>query len=74
MDFKRAKALLNMGPPLRKRLLREKNIHITAGPMKAAAAAGDASPGGNKRKRSSNPGRRQQPTGMLRLFAKLWIN
>lgn len=64
IEFKRAKVLLNMGAPLRKRLLQEKNIHITAGPMKAAAAVADASPGGNKRKRSSNPGRRQQPTGM----------
>ena len=65
MDFKKAKTLLNMGSSQRKRLLRQKNIHISAGPMKAtvpaaAAAAAAASPGGNTRKRS-NPGRRQQP-------------
>ena len=79
MDFKKAKALLNMGP-LRKRLLRDKHIHVGAGPMKpaapvldAAAAAADAAaadadaagfPESNKRKRNSNPGRRQQQPGM----------
>lgn len=62
MDFQKAKTLLNMGSLQRKRLLRQKNIHISAGPMKAAVpAAAAASPGGNKRKRSSNPSRRQQP-------------
>lgn len=77
MDFKKAKNLLNMGPLQRKRLLSEKHIHVSAGPMQpavpaaAAAAAAAASPGANKRKRSSNPGRRQQP-GMLANQGLFW--
>lgn len=62
VEFKRVTTLLNMAPA-RKRLKQSKVqrgcLQTSAGPMKGLSAAAGVSPGGNKRKRNSNPGRRQ---------------